>query len=90
MSVAQNGEEGLAKFQASTPHLVITDIQMPRMNGCDLLENIRQTSPSMPVILITAHATIDARREAERLQANGFVNKPIDLDDLLETVQRLL
>lgn len=52
--LAPNGEVGLSLFQEHTPHLVITDIQMPKLNGLDMSKAIKELSPQTPIIITTA------------------------------------
>ncbi len=88
--MASDGDEALELFSALDPALVITDLQMPRMDGHELLGQIRRTSPHTPVVVMTADRRIDARRRAEALGADGFVNKPIELGAFLSLVRRFL
>ena len=80
---AANGREALALFASYQPHLVLTDLQMPHLDGAGLLSHIKHIAPDTPVILFTAHSDLGAEREAQRLGADDYLNKPLDLDEML-------
>jgi two-component system, NtrC family, response regulator HydG len=69
--------------------VVVTDVEMPGMNGLELLGRLRENFPDLPVVVITAHATVQYAVEAVRGQADGFLHKPLNPDELLATVTRL-
>ena len=78
--------EAVAEFK---PDVVITDIEMPGMSGLDLIEQIRAEQPGTPIIVMTAHVSIDYALSALRNRANEFLTKPISSDDLVAHVARL-
>ncbi|MGP2656549.1 diguanylate cyclase [Malaciobacter sp. WC5094] len=82
---AKNGEEGLELFYKINPDLIITDIQMPKMNGIEMLKKINKRS--LPVIVTTAYSDLDYFLKAIELQVNKFVIKPIDLMQLIYDIQ---
>ncbi|MBX3092436.1 MAG: response regulator [Cryobacterium sp.] len=71
------------------PDVIITDIEMPGMSGLDLIEQVREVFPGMPVIVMTAHASIEYAVSALRNQANEFLTKPVSSADLVAHVERL-
>lgn len=71
------------------PDVIITDIEMPGMSGLELIEQLRGVQPGIPVIVMTAHASIDYAVSALRNQANEFLTKPVASADLVSHVQRL-
>lgn len=71
------------------PDVVITDIEMPGMSGLNLIEQVREVQPGTPVIVMTAHASIDYAISALRNQANEFLTKPVSSADLIAHVVRL-
>lgn len=81
---AKNGEEGLKLFKEINPDIVITDIQMPKMNG---LEMIKKLNSHIPIIITTAYSDIDFFLQAIELNVSKFIIKPIDLKVLLDSVQ---
>ena len=72
------------------PDLVITDLKMDKMDGSGLLKELQSRAPGLRVVIITAHGTIPDAVTATQGGAFGFLTKPIDKDELLETVQRAM
>jgi DNA-binding NtrC family response regulator len=66
--------------------LVLTDYAMPQMNGIELLQKIRQIDKALPVIMMTAYGDKDLVVEAMHHHCNGFIDKPFDMDELLEEI----
>ena len=83
--IANNGEEGLKLFKEVNPDIIITDIQMPKMNGLDMIKEIGSTS--VPIIITTAYSDIEYFLKAIELKICKFVIKPINLIDLILDVQ---
>ena len=87
---AEDGEEGLALLRENHIDLVITDLKMPRVDGMTLLKRAIEEEPELPVVVITAHGTIDTAVEALKLGAFDFVTKPFDKDELRQIVAKAL
>ena len=87
---ASDGEEGLAIFRSKNPALVLTDIQMPRMNGLEMVEAIRKDHPDTPVIFLTAFQEMPFRLKAERLHANGYFVKPVNFDGFSDELKKVV
>lgn len=83
--IANNGEEGLELFKEINPDILITDIQMPKMNGLDMIKEIGHTS--VPIIITTAYSDIEYFLKAIELKICKFVIKPINLINLISDVQ---
>lgn len=79
--------EGLKKFNEQDFSAVLLDIQMPEMNGFEVLKKIKEAKPSTSVIIISAHGSIENAIKATRLGAFDFLEKPIDRDKLLISVR---
>ncbi len=78
-------EDGMAAVEVLQRHhcdLVITDMNMPRMDGLDLIRAIRKDFGDIHIILITAFGTPDTQKQAMRLGANDYLAKPFDFDEL--------
>ena len=83
--VANNGIEGLELFKKIKPDILISDIQMPKMDGLEMVEEIGNTS--VPIIITTAYSDIDYFLKAIELKISKFVIKPINLITLISDVQ---
>lgn len=87
---AADGEQALALVETSSPDLVITDMQMPRLGGIQLLEAICEEYPAIPVILITSRGSEQIAVKALESGATSYVPKIRLAEDLLSTVRRVL
>src|SRR5262249_58411516 len=87
---AGNGREALAVIEKEKPDLVLTDLQMPEMNGLELVEEVRSKYRSVPIILMTAHGSEEIAIQALQKGAASYVPKRNLAQDLLETVDNLL
>jgi CheY-like chemotaxis protein len=95
VEVANNGNEALEKTEKSAFNLIISDIRMPGMNGVETLKRIREYSARYqkegpPAIIITGYADDETYRQAEELGIVGCIQKPFDLDELIEIVNKNL
>jgi DNA-binding NtrC family response regulator len=82
--------DAMAGFEPGRYDLVITDIKMPVMNGLDVLQKVKQQDPTLPVIMITAHATVDLSIQALRKGAYDFLTKPFEPEELLSRIRNAL
>jgi two-component system NtrC family response regulator len=87
---ADNGRRGLEILQGQVVDLVITDLRMPELDGMGVLEAARQTNPDIGVVLVTAFGSVDGAVDAMQEGAFHYLEKPIDLDELDEIVDRAL
>lgn len=78
--------DAISEFQ---PDVVITDIEMPGLSGLDLMDQVRIDRPGVPIVVITAHVSIDYAGLALRSQADEFLSKPVSPSDLYGVVSRL-
>lgn len=86
--VASNGEEAMVHLGRVSPDLVVSDINMPGMDGHDLLSNIRQTWANLPVLLMTAYGSISSAVQAMRQGATDYLTKPFSPEHLVAVVNR--
>jgi len=86
---ASNGIEALNLVRDEDPDMVITDIRMPDMDGMQLLEELSKRHPQIPVIMVTAHGTIEAAVEAIKMGAKDYILKPLRLDEILAKVETI-
>ena len=87
--VAVSGKEGLALLDQRHPDAVFLDVVLPEMSGLEVLRRIRATHPTIPVIVITGHASVAQIEEAMRLGATDCVVKPFVLNQLNEALAKL-
>jgi DNA-binding NtrC family response regulator len=87
---AANGRVALERIREESFDCVLTDLEMPEMKGIELLENINRVAPETLVVIITAYGSIDTAIAALRQGAVDYILKPIEFDELLVKVKRLL
>jgi two-component system NtrC family response regulator len=85
---APGGSEALEVHKSSDLDLILTDMKMPKMDGIELLENIKENDPDLPVIMMTAHGTVDKAVEAMQKGAYTYVLKPFDNERLIIYVKK--
>lgn len=88
VETAQGGKVGLETLKASLPDIVLTDIRMPQVTGIDILEAARDLDPEMPVILMTAQATLQSAIQAVNQGGFYYIQKPFANDELLAICRR--
>jgi DNA-binding NtrC family response regulator len=89
-SPAASGEEALDLVRAQDPDLVLTDLRMPGMDGLELLRTLREEFPEIPVVLLTAHGTVEAAVEAMKRGAHDFLTKPFDKEQVVQVLAKAL
>jgi len=92
MHFANSGDEALQLLdEAIEPDLlaILSDINMPGMDGLQLLGQIKQRFPDLPVMMVTAYGDNGRRRRASELGAAEFITKPVDFDQLKERLRQL-
>ena len=80
--VAVDGEDGYNKFLNNKIDLVISDINMPKMNGLELCKKIRETDMKIPIIVLSAHSEDNFISESLKYGVSNYLLKPIDIDQL--------
>jgi two-component system response regulator GlrR len=90
VEAVESAHKALAVLHRFRPDLVITDLKMDKMDGIGLLKELQTKSPGLRVVIITAHGTIPDAVTATQSGAFGFLTKPIDKDELMETVERAM
>jgi two-component system NtrC family response regulator len=89
IDTAPDGDSALRKLRRESFHLVVTDLRMPgAVDGFDVLREVRERDPDTPVIMITAHGSIDGAVEAMKMGANDFLAKPLDIKHFRVLVQK--
>lgn len=89
---ASDGQEGLDKAKAEDYNLVITDINMPGIDGISLLKELRSLPKykHIPIIILTTESSKERKQEAKSAGATGWIVKPFDRDQLLSAVKKVL
>ncbi|TVR00119.1 MAG: hybrid sensor histidine kinase/response regulator [Desulfovibrionales bacterium] len=85
---AKDGQEGFFEFARSRPDIVLTDMEMPRMDGLEMGQAIRSLSSTSQIILITGLDDPAVLKRGIQLKADGFLSKPISFQDLLGSLER--
>ncbi len=90
VQTAGDGEEGLRIIQAEKPHVVITDINMPRMDGkrlCEETDHLKQERDFLTIVL-TARISVDERRWIEKMHQTQFMEKPFSPSKLVDCIEQ--
>jgi two-component system response regulator AtoC len=87
---ASNGREALEVFQDNAIDLIIADLRMPEMDGIELLSNLRARKFDVPVLVVTAHGTVETAVAAMKYGAFDYIVRPFDMDALLLAIERAL
>ncbi len=92
LAFAGSGEAALHQLSGQTDAeiiLILSDINMPGMNGLELLRMLKTSHPQRPVVMVTAYDNAENRRIAARYAADGYLTKPLDFDRLRELIAHL-
>ncbi len=87
---AADATQALEAMARGVPDIVVLDYRLPDQEGIALLRELRKLAPHVPVIMITAHASISGAVEAIKEGAYDYISKPFEIDDVLQTTQRAL
>ena len=87
---AEDGIQGLEKIKNNDYDLVLCDIKMPKMDGVEVLEEVKKIKPEIPMVMISGHGDMETAIQTMRLGAFDYISKPPDLNRLLNTVRNAL
>jgi chemosensory pili system protein ChpA (sensor histidine kinase/response regulator) len=89
---AKDGIEALEKLSSIRPNVALVDIEMPRMNGYELLSRIKSDASfeGLPVVFLTSRSAVKHRERAQQLDVDGYLVKPYREDQLLEELTRVM
>lgn len=87
---AADGITGLNKFRSEGADVVVADVMMPKMDGFSMAKEIRKSSPTVPLLFLTAKSTIDDVEEGFEIGANDYLKKPFELRELIVRIKALL
>ncbi len=92
VDTAVDGEEGLTKASDTQYRLIITDLEMPRLNGFEVVQALRSRPPTRqtPVVVMTSRASNKHRDMAISIGATSYITKPVEERDMLQEVERLI
>jgi DNA-binding NtrC family response regulator len=88
VTFAHDGEAGLDRIAVECPDVVVLDLQMPKMDGLQVLERLKVSHPQLPVLMLTGHQEIKTAVRATQIGAFDYLVKPVDADELLVAVRR--
>jgi two-component system response regulator HydG len=88
VETAQGGREGLEALRSALPDIVLTDVRMPQIGGIEILEKAQELDPELPVILMTAQATLQSAIDAVNRGGFYYIQKPFANDDLVAICRR--
>ena len=89
--VAQNGEEALEIIQSRPVDIIVADINMPKMNGIEMIKVLKQEmNLDIPCIITTAHTDTEFLLDAINLKVDGYIVKPINIKDLINTIYNVM
>jgi DNA-binding NtrC family response regulator len=86
--VALNGEDALQKVVVEEPEVMVLDLKMPGMDGLEVLQRVKNAYPTTQVIILTGHGSPEARAKAGKMGAYAYLEKPVEMDTLMETINR--
>lgn len=90
VDLAEDGKMGLQLAAENTYDIIFCDIKMPQMDGIEVLENLHESAPEVPVVMISGHGNIETAVEAIKKGAFDFISKPLDLNRIMITLRNAL
>ena len=87
--LAEDGEDGFEKYQQSTPDIIITDINMPKLNGLDMIAKIRAIDKNIPILILSAYNEASYFIESIKLGVEGYILKPMDINLFINSLQKI-
>jgi len=87
--VGENGEEALKIYKQNDVDLIMTDLTMPKLNGYQMIKEIKKLDPLQHIIVLTAHNSSENLMQTIDLQLDGFLLKPLKMDKLLELLYKV-
>ncbi len=88
--LVENAVEALAHIKIEMPDLLITDVNMPVMNGLELIKEVRELSASLPIIVVSGYDEFEYAKKAIEYHVESYILKPIDEDELVGVIERLM
>ena len=88
--VASDGVEGLELYAQYRPDLIITDVQMPRMNGLEMIEKIRESDSEIPIMITSAYNDTNFLLDSINMGVDGYILKPLDFAMMMQKIEKLV
>src|ERR1017187_6995613 len=86
VTICHRGDEGLSRAGKEAYDVVLTDLRMPGLGGLELVKQLHEIQPRLPVVLMTAHGTIETAIEATKLGAYDYLQKPFEMQALIDAL----
>ena len=86
--IALDGEQALKQLEDKEPDVMVLDLKMPGMDGMEVLRRVKNAYPDVQVIMLTGHGTEKDEEEARKLGAFEYLQKPVEIDELMKHVKR--
>lgn len=90
VDAVDNGEDAITRINNEFYNLALIDIRLPDMEGTEILEEIEKVQPNMVKVIVTGYPSLDNAVEALNKNADGYLLKPVDMEELLKRVEELL
>lgn len=90
VSTAKNGEEGLQKFHSIHPDLLVVDVMMPKMDGFEMVKQIRESDHEVPILFLTARSSVKDVVKGFQFGGNDYLKKPFGMGELIIRIKALL
>ncbi len=88
--IAVDGEDGFKKFQENEIDLILTDLNMPKLNGLDMLRKIKEIDADVPSLILSAYNESEYIQEGAKVGANDYVLKPLNIDKFIVVLQKII
>lgn len=90
VKAVENGHKAVKEVEKKTYNLALVDLRMPKMDGIEVLENIKKKKPEIPVIIYTGYGSVTTAVEAMRKGASDYLNKPFSPEELKLVIKKVL
>jgi len=90
VKAVEDGHEAIKEVEQNTYNLALVDLRMPKMDGIEVLENIKKRKPEIPVIIYTGYGSVTTAVEAMRKGAVDYLNKPFSAEELKLSIRKAL
>ncbi len=88
--ICLSGEEALEEIKTSLPDIALLDIQLPEIDGIEVLRRLKELQPTLPVVMVSASSQRGMGEKIKEYGADGMIMKPYDQDELLQLIEELL